>query len=133
MTPGNATDPAWIDHAAMRRLLDILGNDPGEFADVLSDYLVNATDPVARMSGAAGIGDAEAFRIVAHTLKSNARDFGPVRLPELCAEAEAEAAAAASTRELAAHAEEIARAERAARHALSEIDPAMLGREDDGA
>lgn len=133
MTTGNATDSAWIDHVALRRLLDILGNDPDEFADLLSDYLVDAPDLVDRMSRAAGTGNAEAFRIAAHTLKSNARDFGAVRLSELCAEAEAEAAAAASARGLAAHAEEIARAERAARHVLSEIDPATLGGEDDGA
>jgi HPt (histidine-containing phosphotransfer) domain-containing protein len=127
MTTGHDTEPGWIDHAALRRLLDILGNDPDELADLMSDYLVDAPDLVRRMLEAAEQGDREAFRIAAHTLKSNARDFGAARLSELCFAAEAAVSAPATSADLAALAGEIARAELAARQALSEVDLADLG------
>lgn len=121
MTIGDATDPGWIDHAALRRLLDILGNDPDELAELMSDYLADAPDLTHRMINAAQAGDSKAFRIAAHTLKSNARDFGAIRLSDLCAAAEAAAASSTLSGDLAIHAEKIASAEQAARQALSQV------------
>jgi HPt (histidine-containing phosphotransfer) domain-containing protein len=131
MTTGPASAPEWIDHAALRRLLDILGNDPDEFAELMSDYLVDAPDLVRRMLRAVEKGDREAFRIAAHTLKSNARDVGAAHLSKLCATAEAAVSSPATSADLAALAGEIARAEQAARQALSEVDPAELASRED--
>lgn len=128
MTIGNARDRGWIDHAALRRLLDILGNDPDELAELMSDHLGDTPELVRRLVSASRTGDSAAFRIAAHILKSNARDFGATRLSELCAAAEAAAAAPAVSGNLERRAENIASAERAARQALSPVSLEELHR-----
>lgn len=126
MITGPALDLGQIDHDALRRLLDILGDDPDELADLMSDYLLDAPELVRRMMKAAESGDHDTYRIAAHTLKSNARDFGALHLSELCAAAEAAVASRMTPVELAALAHQISDAERGARERLSEIDPAAL-------
>lgn len=130
MTTDKTPETCWIDRDALRRLLDVLGDDPDEFAELMEDYLVDAPDLVHRMRMAAETRDVDAFRIAAHTLKSNARDFGASRLSALCAAAEEAASAALHTDELATRAEEIAKEEEAAREALARVDPRTLGQGD---
>lgn len=109
-----------IDRAALKRLLEVMGNDPGELEDLLGDYNEDAPDLVRRISDAAARRDLEALRIAAHTLKSNARDFGALRLSTLCAEVE-RACAAGGPADPRDAVERITREEEAARQALSEI------------
>lgn len=109
-----------IDRDALKRLLELLGGDPAELADLLDDYNEDAPDLARRILAAAEHGDHEALRIATHTLKSNARDFGALRLSTLCAELEHACAADALT-DPGCAAEEIFRAEEEARRALAEI------------
>lgn len=84
-----------IDRAALRRLLDVIGGDPEDLAELLEDYRTAAPELAAGIAAAAVDGDLERMRIAAHTLKANARDFGALRLSSLCAELERECRAGA--------------------------------------
>ncbi|WP_413717049.1 Hpt domain-containing protein [Silicimonas sp. MF1-12-2] len=77
-----------IDPAALRKLLDLLGGDPEDLDELLADYFDEAPRLSASIARAATDGDTDALRISAHTLKSNARDFGAELLASLCAELE---------------------------------------------
>jgi HPt (histidine-containing phosphotransfer) domain-containing protein len=127
MTKEDATDPGWIDRTALLRLLNVVGNDPDELAELVGDYLEDAPDLAGRMVEAAASGDRTAFRIAAHTLKSNARDFGAVRLSDLCAAAETASTTDTNLADLSAAADDIARAEQAARKALADVSLEDLG------
>ena len=73
-----------IDGSAIRRLLDVIGGDPEDLEELLEEYRSAAPQLAARISGAAQSGDIDSLRIAAHTLKSNARDVGAMRLSRLC-------------------------------------------------
>jgi HPt (histidine-containing phosphotransfer) domain-containing protein len=73
-----------IDRAALRRLLDVIGGNPEDLNDLLEEYRNTAPELASQISVAASSGDLEKLRIAAHTLKSNARDFGATRLSSLC-------------------------------------------------
>jgi HPt (histidine-containing phosphotransfer) domain-containing protein len=77
-----------IDRAALRRLLDVIGGDPEDLHDLLEDYRSMAPELASQISAAAVSGDLDALRIAAHSLKSNARDFGALRLSSVCEELE---------------------------------------------
>ena len=109
-----------IDIAALRHLLEAIGGDPEDLDELFEDYRSEAPDLVAQISEAAAAGDLERLRIAAHTLKSNARDFGSMRLSALCEELEHECRTGAVANPLGM-AETIAAAEIAARQALGEI------------
>jgi HPt (histidine-containing phosphotransfer) domain-containing protein len=109
-----------IDRDALKRLLELLGSDPAELGDLLDDYNEDAPALARRIMDAAEHGDLDALRIAAHTLKSNARDFGALRLSALCAELE-RASASGNPTDPRRAAEEISRAEEEARRALAEI------------
>ncbi len=74
-----------IDLAALRRLLEVIGGDRDDLSELIDDFLSGAPELVAQMSAAAAAADIEALRRAAHTLKSNAQDFGAMRLAALCA------------------------------------------------
>ncbi len=109
-----------IDRSALKRLLVLLGNDPAELEDLLSDYKEDAPELARRVLDAAERGDVEAVRIATHTLKANADDFGAVRLSALCARLEqaARAGGPAERRDV----EDLVGAEEEARLALAEIN-----------
>lgn len=77
-----------IDLAALRRLLDVIGGDAGDFAELVDDYAAGAPELVAKIRDAASSMDWESVFRAAHTLKSNAKDFGAHRLAALCANLE---------------------------------------------
>jgi HPt (histidine-containing phosphotransfer) domain-containing protein len=74
-----------IDVATLRRLLEVIGGDRADLSELIDDFLSGAPELVAQMSAAAAAADTEALRRAAHTLKSNAQDFGAMRLAALCA------------------------------------------------
>jgi HPt (histidine-containing phosphotransfer) domain-containing protein len=114
------TDEGTIDTAALKRLLHIIGGDVDELRELLEEYLETAPELAASMSRAAAVGDRNAIRIAAHTLKSNARDFGAKRLSQLCAALEHDCRSENAIDPVAAAAE-IAQEERAASRALDAI------------
>ena len=78
------TDPAIIDRAALKRLLTVIGGDEEDLAELVDDFSDSAPALAKTISEAMQSGDSDAMRIAAHTLKSNARDFGAVHLSKLC-------------------------------------------------
>jgi HPt (histidine-containing phosphotransfer) domain-containing protein len=77
-----------IDIAALKRLLHVIGGDTEDLRELLDEFLETAPDLAASITSAAVAGNRDNLRIASHTLKSNARDFGAIRLSELCAELE---------------------------------------------
>lgn len=109
-----------IDRSALRRLLELIGGDPADLQDLLEDYRSQAPELASRISAAARSNDMDALRIAAHTLKSNARDFGAMRLSALCADLERDCRSGTIADPLA-RAEAIRSEEAAAREALSGV------------
>ncbi len=110
-----------IDESALVRLLETIGGDVEDLRELIDDYAEDAPALVGAISAAAEQGDTEALRIAAHTLKSNARDFGAVRLSALCESLE-HACREGVPNDAKAAADEISAADSAARRALCEVD-----------
>jgi histidine phosphotransfer protein HptB len=77
-----------IELPALRRLLEVIGGDRADLVELIDDFVGGAPELVAQMQAASSAGDIAALTRAAHTLKSNARDFGAVRLAAMCAELE---------------------------------------------
>lgn len=116
-----------IDRAAIRRLREVVGGDPEDLEELLEDYRSDAPELARRISQAAAAGDLDALRIAAHTLKSNAREFGAVRLSRICEVLEHQCRAG-SPADPGATADAIVAEEQAARRALDAIAAEDLGR-----
>lgn len=116
-----------IDRAAIARLLDVIGGDPDDLDDLLEDYRSGAPELAREIAAAAAAGDINALRIAAHTLKSNAREFGAMRLSLLCEELE-HACKAGAVSDAGNAAAAILAEEQAARRALDAIPVDELGR-----
>ena len=114
-----------IDRAALRKLLDVIGGDRDDLDELLEDYRGTAPNLAAEISDAAEASDLDRLRIAAHTLKSNARDFGALRLSSLCdaLEKECRTGAVADARGSAAA---IVAEETIARQALDNVDLEQL-------
>lgn len=110
-----------IDRNALARLLDVIGGDPQDLEELVADYLVIAPGLAATISAAAAAGDLDEMRIAAHTLKSNAHDFGALRLSALCAVLEQQCRVGAAP-DAAATASAIVAAEAEARSTLAALD-----------
>ncbi|MCL5776930.1 Hpt domain-containing protein [Limibaculum sp. FT325] len=110
-----------IDMSALHRLLDLIGGDPADLRELLADYRDIAPGLAAQIDSAARSGDLDTLRIAAHTLKSNARDFGAMRLSTLCEALERQCRDGA-LHEAASQAAAIVREEAAARQALDAVD-----------
>jgi len=113
-------DEPIIDIEALKRLLHLIGGDTGELGELLDEFLETAPVLVASISQAAAVGNRNDVRISAHTLKSNARDFGAMRLSRLCAALEQDCRGDYAV-DLAEAACGIAQEERSARSALGSI------------
>ena len=81
-----------IDPAALERLLAAIGGDPEDLRELLDDFQQEGPRALSQMQSAAHAGDRDALRISAHSLKSNARDFGATALAAECARTEQAAA-----------------------------------------
>jgi HPt (histidine-containing phosphotransfer) domain-containing protein len=110
-----------INPAALQRLLDVIGGDREDLQELLDDYLETAPRLVAEIRAGAEARDPDAMRIAAHTLKSNAREFGAMKLSALCQDLEHACRDKTVTEPLAA-ADEIEAEERAASAALAGTD-----------
>ncbi|WP_210880214.1 Hpt domain-containing protein [Roseovarius autotrophicus] len=117
---GETMTSGHIHRAALKRLFEVLGNDVEELEELRGDYVEDAPALARRISEAASKGDWTALRIAAHTLKSNAHDFGATRLSELCAFLE-KACYHGGPADADALAEGIAQEEEAARKALLDV------------
>ncbi|NCO16357.1 MAG: Hpt domain-containing protein [Alphaproteobacteria bacterium] len=84
-----------LDRRALRRLFCVIGGDPDDLRDLIGDFRDSVPELVTAIREAAQTGDADALRRGAHTLKSNARDFGATTLADLAADLERNGAAAA--------------------------------------
>jgi HPt (histidine-containing phosphotransfer) domain-containing protein len=73
-----------IDRAALKRLLDVIGGDPDDLAELIEEFETVTPDILETMKSAANAGDIETLRISAHSLKSNGRDFGAIALAQSC-------------------------------------------------
>lgn len=79
---------ATIDIEALRALMQLVGDDKTVLASLIEDFLGIGPQLAADMRGALQKADADGLRIAAHTLKSNARDFGCNALSDTCREIE---------------------------------------------
>jgi HPt (histidine-containing phosphotransfer) domain-containing protein len=68
----------------LKRLLDVIGGDPEDLAELIEEFDTSTPQTLDKMKSAAAAGNLDALRIAAHSLKSNGRDFGAVRLANLC-------------------------------------------------
>ncbi len=73
-----------IDRRAIDRLLNVIGGDPDDLLELLDDFEKTTPGLVTAMRAGALAGDRDQIRIPAHSLKSNSRDFGALRLASLC-------------------------------------------------
>ncbi|MCU9846780.1 Hpt domain-containing protein [Defluviimonas sp. WL0024] len=73
-----------IDKSALKRLIAVIGGAFEDFEELRDDYVSGAPDLVEALRTSGAEADWSAMRIAAHTLKSNARDFGATRLAQLC-------------------------------------------------
>lgn len=82
------SSPPLLDPAAIANLRDMVGGEPEYLAELIDSFLEDAPVLLANMAKAVAEGDAAALRLHAHSLKSNAADFGAKELSELCKEME---------------------------------------------
>jgi HPt (histidine-containing phosphotransfer) domain-containing protein len=73
-----------IDVRALERLKETVGNDPADLIEIIVSFLEEAPSLLEQMAKASDSGDMSSLQRGAHSLKSNARDFGAVSLAELC-------------------------------------------------
>lgn len=79
-----------IDRRAIDRLYETVGSDPESLIEMIESFLEEGPVLVAQLAGAAAARDFVLMRRTAHSLKSNARDFGATGLGAHCAEIEEE-------------------------------------------
>lgn len=106
-----------IDQDAIRRLLNVIGGDREDFIELMEEFEESTPPLVDKMKSAVAESDFNSLRISAHSLKSNGRDFGAVRLAALCEELE-HACKDGNVSGPAEKVEEIGQALNAAREAL---------------
>jgi CheY-like chemotaxis protein/HPt (histidine-containing phosphotransfer) domain-containing protein len=88
-SPPESTMDDVLDASALDELRDAVGGDEAFVAELLSDYLTDATTYVADLHDAAKEGNRVVLERTAHTLKSSSATFGAETLAELNREVEA--------------------------------------------
>lgn len=73
-----------LDVRALERLRETVGNDPADLIEIIESFLEEAPSLLEQMTKAAQESDMASLQRGAHSLKSNARDFGAGGLAELC-------------------------------------------------
>lgn len=77
-----------IDREALEQLLETVGGDQGFLAELVETFLSEAPSMLSEVQAALQAGDADRLRLSAHSLKSNAAQFGASRLQALCLQIE---------------------------------------------
>lgn len=77
-----------LDRTALDRLLETVGGDQGFVTELIETFLEEAPTMLAEIRSALEAQDAELLRRAAHSLKSNAAQFGAARLQSLCLQLE---------------------------------------------
>lgn len=80
-----------LDIEASKRLVAVIGGEFEDFQELVDDFRSTAPDLLATMKTGLAANDSQKIKIAAHTLKSNARDFGAPELARLSGEAEQQA------------------------------------------
>jgi HPt (histidine-containing phosphotransfer) domain-containing protein len=70
-----------LDRGAIGRLVELIGDDPADLVEMMESFLTDAEALVTKMTSGA---DLTVIARTAHTLKSNARDFGASDLAVCC-------------------------------------------------
>jgi signal transduction histidine kinase/CheY-like chemotaxis protein/HPt (histidine-containing phosphotransfer) domain-containing protein len=79
--PERATvQPAAVDPAALARLQELMGGNPRHLRDLFDSFLEDAPRLLDDLRRGLAASDAATIRLAAHTLKSNAADFGATTL-----------------------------------------------------
>jgi signal transduction histidine kinase/CheY-like chemotaxis protein/HPt (histidine-containing phosphotransfer) domain-containing protein len=69
-----------VDQTALARLQELMGGDPRHLHELIDSFLEDAPRLIGELRRGLAAGDAAAVRLAAHTLKSNAADFGATTL-----------------------------------------------------
>ena len=77
-------DPNTIDEEALKQLLEVIGGKEEDFLELIEEFESTTPALMEDIRTAGGAQDWNALRISSHSLKSNARDFGALRLAALC-------------------------------------------------
>lgn len=77
-----------IDQSALDKLLETVGGDQEFMHELVQTFLQEAPTMLDQVQSALAAGDADQVRLAAHSLKSNAAQFGASKLRELCLEIE---------------------------------------------
>lgn len=80
----NASSLTTIDPSTLDSLLKLVGGDKTSFNDLIRSFLDETPPLLNQIHEALKVKDKDLLRRSAHTLKSSSRDFGAVRLSELC-------------------------------------------------
>jgi len=81
-------DARAVNPAALERLLEMTGGDPGFLGELVATYLEDAGVQLGEMLAAAEARSAEGMVRPAHSLKGNSATMGAERLAELCLQLE---------------------------------------------
>jgi len=73
-----------LDQTALDNLLNLIEGDRELLAELINSFLSNAPRLRENLDQSISNGDAAGLRMAAHSLKSNATDFGATRLADLC-------------------------------------------------
>jgi CheY-like chemotaxis protein len=81
---GGGAGSAPLDPAGMSNLLEILGGDFADLATIIDTWLEDLPRLLGDLGDYAAKGDAAGVQRMAHSLKSNAADFGATSLAAMC-------------------------------------------------
>jgi HPt (histidine-containing phosphotransfer) domain-containing protein len=77
-----------LDPAALENLRQLVGGDDSFLAELIVTFLGEAPQLLADLRAGIERGNADSVRLAAHSLKSNAADFGAIAFSNLCKELE---------------------------------------------
>jgi HPt (histidine-containing phosphotransfer) domain-containing protein len=83
-----------LDPVALERLRELVGGEALLLAELIDSFLEDTPPLLAKLRAALEQKDTAGLRLASHTLKSSSRDFGALKLSELCRNLEARAKAA---------------------------------------
>jgi HPt (histidine-containing phosphotransfer) domain-containing protein len=73
-----------INTDALLNLRQAIGGDLDDLLELLDDFYTSTPELAESLTASVAAGDLTSARIAAHTLKSNAREFGATDLESLC-------------------------------------------------